>query len=121
MQIHFKGTNYELTTEVSTHARKKIEGLRKYLGRRDENAHAYVDIGKETEAHANGRIWRTDINFDANGTRFYAKAVEETLEGAIDEAVSDLARELHTAQKRQLSLVRKGGAMWKSIIRGFQS
>lgn len=118
MQIHFKGTNYELTSEHTEHAQKKLEGLRKFLGKGNEYARAYVDIGKETEAHQNGKIWYVDINFDADGTRFYAKAVEETIENAIDRAVNELASELHTARKRQISLVRKGGAVLKGMMRG---
>ncbi|HEX2792675.1 MAG TPA: HPF/RaiA family ribosome-associated protein [Candidatus Paceibacterota bacterium] len=119
MQIHFKGTNYELTSEHTAHAQKKLEGLRKYLGKGNEYARAYVDIGKETEAHQTGRIWYVDINFDADGTRFYAKAVEETIESAIDRAVGDLASALHTARKRHISMVRKGGVMLKGMMRGF--
>lgn len=121
MQIHFKATNYEITPEVSAHANKKLLSLKKYLGKRDEVARAYVDIGKETEAHQNGKIWRTDINLDYNGTRFYAKALEETVENAIDKAANELASELQTARKRELTMMRKGGAVIKSLVRGFQT
>lgn len=118
MQIHFKGTNYELPAPITALARKKVEGLQKYLGKDRENARAYVDLGKETEAHANGKIWRADINFDADGTRFYAKAVEESIEKAIDKAVNELASELRTARKREQSLMKKGGSIIKSLMRG---
>ena len=119
MQIHFKGTNYEITEEASTHARKKLQSIRKLLGKGKHAAYAYVDLGKETEAHANGRIWYADINLDSNGNRFYAKATEETLENAIDRAVNELKSELLTARKREQSLMRKGGGMLKSLMRGF--
>ncbi|MES2995007.1 MAG: HPF/RaiA family ribosome-associated protein [Patescibacteria group bacterium] len=121
MQIHFKGTNYELAPEVSALASRKIEGLRKYLGKSDGHVRAYVDMGKETEAHQAGRIWYVDINFDADGRRFYAKAVDESIETALDTAVRELASELHTARKKEISLVRRGGGMFKSIMRGFHA
>lgn len=121
MQIHFKGSNYDLPAPVTGFARRKVEGLQKYLGKRKENARAYVDLGKETDAHQNGRIWRADINLDVDGNRFYAKAVEESIEKAIDQAVSDLASELHTARKREQSLMKKGGGVIKSLMRGFQA
>ncbi len=120
MQIQFKGSNYELPAQVSRLARRKVEGLQKYCGKDGEYARAYVDLGKESDAHVNGKIWRADINFDVDGNRFYAKAVEESIEKAIDKAVNELATELKTARKRELSLTRKGGGMIKSLIRGFQ-
>lgn len=121
MQIHFKGTNYELPANISALARKKVEGLRKYAGKGKDNARAYVDLGKETVAHQNGNIWRADINFDVDGNRFYAKAIEDSIEKAIDVAVRELTSELQTARKRQLSLMKKGGGALKSLIRGMQS
>lgn len=118
MQIHFKGTNYELPANISALAKRKVEGLTKYLGKGKEHARAYVDLGKETEAHQNGNIWRADINFDIDGSRFYAKAVEENIEKAIDRSVNELASALQTARKREQSLAKKGGSIIKSLMRG---
>src|SRR5690606_34378231 len=118
MQIHFKGTNYELPASVSALAKRKVEGLTKYLGKGKESARAYVDLGKESEAHQNGNIWRADIVFDVDGNRYYAKSVEDSIEKAIDATVNELASTLRTARKRQQSLVRKGGGIIKALMRG---
>lgn len=118
MQINFKGTNYNLPREVSDYAQKKVEGLKKHMGNQGEFARAYVDLGKETEAHQNGNIWRADINLDVDGERFYAKEVAESIEKAIDATVRELGSELQTARKRKRSLVRKGGSIIKSMLRG---
>lgn len=119
MQLHFKGSNYEITPEISAHATKKLNAITKHLGKGKENAFAYIDLGKETEAHQNGRIWYADINLEWEGQKFYAKAVEETLENAIDRAVNELKSEIHSTRKRHRSLARRGGAMFKSFIQGF--
>lgn len=121
MQLHFKGSNYEITPEISAHATKKLTSLKKHLGKKRERAYAYIDLGKETDAHQNGRIWYADINLEWEGQKFYARAVEETLENAVDRAVNELKREIHTARKRKLSLTRKGGMIFKSFIQGFGS
>jgi ribosomal subunit interface protein len=118
MQINFKGSNYDLPVNVSEYAQKKIEGLTKYLGKNAPEARAYVDLGKETEAHLNGAIWRADINLDVDGNRFYAKAIEDSIEKAIDKAASELGSELRTASERQQSLLKKGGTIIKSLMRG---
>lgn len=118
MQIHFKGTNYEIPSAVTALATKKLQGLRKYLGKGKNNTFTYVDLGKEAPAHQTGRIWYADITCDANGTRFYAKALEESIEVAIDKAVAELGRELQRARRRQQSLVRRGGALFKALLQG---
>lgn len=120
MQIDFKGTNYELQSEITALAQKKVETLGKYLGRDRDNARAYIDLGKESEAHQNGKFWRTDISVDSEGTRFYAKAVEDSMEKAIDKAVAELGTEIRRTRRREQSLVRKGGGVIKSWMRGLQ-
>ena len=117
MQIHFKGTNYELTSEVSAHATKKLRALRKHLGGRKETAFVYVDLGKESGAHINGRIWYAEVNLECDGSRFYAKATEETLENAVDRAVEELGNELRRANEKQNSLLKRGGLRFKNLFR----
>lgn len=121
MEIQFKGTNYDLPANVSRFAQKRIAALKKYIGKLDETAKAYVELGKETEAHASGRIWRAEINFDLDGARFRAVALEESIEVAISKAVGELGAELRNANKRKQDLARRGGATIKSFLRGFGS
>lgn len=122
MEILFKGTNnYDLPHAVSEFARTKIGGLKKYIKRDDEEARAYVELGKETDAHQAGRIWRAEINFDIKGERFRAVALEESIEVAIDRAVNELGSELSRARERKQVLTRRGGATLKSMLRGFST
>ena len=121
MEIHFKGTNYDMPVKVSQFAKQKIDMLKKYVGNKDEAARAYVELGQESEAHQNGRIWRAEINFDIDGSRYRAVAIEETIENAIDQAVGELAGELRKARERKQVLARRGGATLKSMLRGFST
>ncbi len=118
MQIHFKGTNYQLEPKVSEFAKRKIEGLKKHLGPYERPAQIYVDLERRTEAHHSGAIWRADINVDVEGTRYHAAAERERIEAAIDAAVAEVGREIQTARKRKHSLVRRGGAKVKAFLRG---
>ena len=121
MEIHFKGTNYEMPQTVSEFASKKLVALKKYVGKREEVIRVYVELGKETTAHQNGRVWRAEVNFDIDGSRFRAVAIEETIENAIDQAVGELAVELRKANERRIVLKRRGGATLKSMLRGFST
>lgn len=116
MRVHFKGTDYQIPARLSAIATKKINALKKLMGQGKHEAFAYVDMGKETAAHQNGKIWKADINLDVDGTRFHAKALAERIEQAIDTAVTELKRELHTAHKKRQSIMKRGGALFKATM-----
>lgn len=118
MEIRYKGLQYDLPAPVTDRAQKKLLALKKYLKGNDEVAHAYVELGKETEAHQTGRIWLARINFTHNGTMYRAEACEETIENAIERATDELAKELRRSKKKNESLLRKGGLMFKNLIHG---
>lgn len=122
MQIHFKATNYEITEEVRDFAAKKLSAISKFVGTEEQGeAQVYVELGRETGAHAHGRVWRAELNFDKDGKRFRATSVQESLEDAIDKSVKDLARELRSAKTKSTSVMRRGGGAIKAMLRGFRS
>lgn len=117
MQTTYKGTNYDVTGQMQAFAEKKLNALRKFTNDAD---HIYVELGRETEAHHNGRIWRAEFNLDKEGVRFRSTATEETLENAIDTAIGDLARELRSAKSKRQGFIKRGGAAVKNMLRGFR-
>jgi ribosomal subunit interface protein len=121
MNIQFKGTNYELTSDMTDLATRKIQGLQKYVGKIGAEPAAYVDLGKHSEAHQNGAIWYADCNLDVEGKRYYAKAEAETLRNAIDKMVGELAKELRGAKQKHETMIRKGGGRVKAFFRDFRN
>lgn len=117
MEIRYKGLQYDLPAVVTEKAQKKLLSLTKYLGKDADLARAYVELGRETTAHQSGRIWVARINFSTRGTLYRAEALEENIENAIDTAVNELGKELRRAKKKNESLFRKGGLMFKSLNR----
>jgi ribosomal subunit interface protein len=121
MNIQFKGTNYELTNDMTDLATRKLTGLSKYLGKPEKPAQAYVDLGKHTEAHQSGAVWYADCNLDVDGARYYAKAEAETLRSAVDKMTTELAKELRSAKKKREAMVRKGGGRVKAFFQDFRN
>ena len=121
MEIRYKGVQYDLPAAVTERAQKKILGLRKYLRGDGAQAHVYVELGKEAPAQQNGPIWLARINFSYQGAFYRAEALEESIDNAIDEATNELAKELRRSKKKQESLFKRGGMMFKSLVRGFQN
>lgn len=119
MQIRFKGIHYDLPATITERAQKKLSSIRKYLGRDADTARAYVELGKISEAHQTGPIWQALINFSFRGGAFRAEAVEETIENALDRATGELAKEVRRSKKKQESLIRRGGALFKMLSQRF--
>ena len=126
MEIHFKSAHTadvekEVTLEITSKTQRKLLALKKYLGKTDAPTQVYVELGRATEAHLNGEVWRTQINLDLRGKRYHTDKTAETLLASIDMAVKDLEAELRKAKQKHESLLRQGGSLVKSIMRGFKA
>ena len=124
MEIHFKVARTdekEISQKAKDLAERKIRNLKKYLGKTREavDIQVYVELGKATEAHQTGPIWRAQINMDAPGEQFHAYAIAERIEVAISTAVSEIEQELRKRKAQRKNVIRRGGIALKSMMRGF--
>lgn len=117
MQIQFKGTNYDLADDMTTLTERKLQSLKKFLGKPEKPAQVYVDLGMLAEAHANGDAWYAETNIDIDGTRFNAKAEAKTLRNAVEKMTKELATELRAAKKKRETANRKAGGRFKNVLR----
>ena len=124
MEIHFKvvhAEDKEVSSKAIDLAERKIRHLKKYLGKTQDElgVQVYIELGKTTEAHQNGPIWRAQINMDAPGEQFHAYAVAERIEVAITTAVAEIEQELRKRKAQRKNMIRRGGTALKSMMRGF--
>lgn len=124
MQIHFKSSHgnaeeKDIFSKATDLAERKIRTLKKYFKKNEEVVQVYVELGKVSESHQNGNIWRVQINLDSVGKRYHADDTAETIEKAVDKAVSEIDAELRKVKQRSQSMLRKGGGAVKSFLRGF--
>ena len=116
MQIQFKATNYELTPEETDLTSKKVESLKKYLGKEEREVNAYVTLGKQTESHHTGDIWFAEGKIDVAGAQYFAKAQSSALRSAVDKMIGELSREMSHSRDKKRSLFRRGGARIKRLL-----
>jgi len=126
MEIHFKTAHApdverEVTEDITSLAQRKLIALKKYLGKTDSVTEVYVELGKLSEAHQKGNIWRSQINLDSNGKRYHATGTGEQLQEAIDASIHELEAELRKAKQKNKSMLKRGGGALKSIMRGFKT
>ncbi len=117
MKINTKATNISLTPSISEYIEKKISALEKFY-KREEDIVVNVEVGRTTQHHKSGDIFRAEIHIRSRGNEYYASAETEDLYTAIDEVKDKIVYELTSTRKRTKRLFRKGGAQIKNLLRG---
>lgn len=118
MRTNIKTTDIKLTPGIREYVEKKIAALDKYIDPDDTTVFAEVEIGRTTEHHQKGRVFRAEIQVSTKGEIFRADSERETLNDAIDSAQSDMARELRRHKNKRADLFRRGATRMKRLFRG---
>ena len=117
--VKIKSTNLTLLPEVEGYIRTKIQMLEKFFKHYAEEGDLLfeVEIGKTTEHHRSGDVFRAEINFTAPGVYFRSESLKDDLYAAIDEAKDELSRELRKSKNKSINLLKRGGAALKNLLR----
>lgn len=121
MAINLKGTNIKITPEISGYLDKRLEGVRKFLPKEGDSFLADVELGKTTNHHQTGNIFRAEITVHIGGRSFRAVSEQSDLYRAIDNMKDEVTRELSSYKEKRISLIRRGGQKIKNILRGLSS
>lgn len=120
MNINIKATGIELTPSLHDYVLDKVGSLERFLSYDKETIKATVEIGKTTKHHKLGDFFRAEINLNFPGQSLRVEAEESDLYAAIDVAKDNLAEGIKTLNKKKNTLVKRGGRLLKSILRGFR-
>ena len=121
MRINIKGTNIELTPAISEYVNKKISTLEKYLpaGKAGVtgDAVAQVEVGKITQHHKSGNVFRAEVHIIGGGLDLYAVSEKDDLYAAIDVVRDEIVHNVvHTKNKRE-TLYRRGAQVIKNMMK----
>lgn len=117
MKINIKATNTFLTPAISDYVTKRIDSLEKFADKTDETLMADVEVGKTSQHHQRGDVFRAEINLRIRGKQLRAVAEEADLYAAIDKVRDEMAEELRSSRKKDINLMRRGGAAIKNLLR----
>ena len=119
MKHNIKTTNVLLTPALSEYLEKKLSHLDKFISPEDmETVMCYVEIGKTTNHHKTGDVFEAEYTIHINGKTLRAVKEELDLYSAIDLANDEMVNELRSYKNKKISLIRRGGAKIKQIIKG---
>lgn len=118
MNINLKATNIELTPAINDYLEKKVKELEKFIRLKDESVQAWVEIGKITNHHKKGDVFRAEIQIHLPhyGKGVRAEAIHEALNAAIDDAHGQMKIELEKVKDKKISLARRGARLFKKFI-----
>lgn len=113
---HIKASgDIELTDALRTLVEQKLGTLEKFIG--DEtDVSCDVELEKMT-ASQSGNIFRAEANLFLKGKMHRSEATTDQIEKSIDEVREELYRELDQANEKSKTLLKRGGAMFKDMLR----
>lgn len=89
MNLNIKATNLELMPEIKEYVQLKMDMLDKYLGKLKVIS-ARVEIGKTTNHHLKGEIYRAEANLAVAGDLLRVEKTEKDVFKAIDKVKDHL-------------------------------
>ena len=105
------------TPSIEDYVNKKTAMLEKHLRSLDSDALVSVEVAKTTRHHKSGDIFKAEIKVRAGGRNYYASAEKPDLYAAIDDVKDEMQRELANSKEKSGTLLRRGGAKIKAMLK----
>jgi len=118
-KTNIKFTNITGEPEVRDYIEKKLTKIAKIAESTQDETIFRIEVGKISEHHQSGNVYRAEIQVHMGGKDFRVEREQQDVYSAIDEAQQELWQDIENAQKKETTLLRKGGRMVKDIIRRF--
>jgi len=101
MIITIKATNIELTAAIRNYVEEKISSLDKCLNHFDpESVLVKVEVGKTTQHHQKGLVFRAEANLTVPRNFFRAEDETTDLYASIDAVHDELKRQIVTLKEK---------------------
>jgi len=117
MRYNIQGTHIELTSAISEHVAKRMRSLHKVLDMSDSSIYADVEVGRTSNHHQNGELFRAEIQLYLAGGNLRAVAIRHDLYAAIDEVRDIMMRDVRRHYERRIKRARDGARRFKQQIR----
>ncbi len=117
MRINIKATGIELTPAISGYVEKRISSIEKYF-QASQDAVVQVEVGKSTQHHKHGNVFRAEVRVIGGGLDLYTFADSLDLYAAIDVVRDEIVHKLTQEKGRRFALARRGGRAVKNMLKG---
>jgi ribosomal subunit interface protein len=109
-----------MTPAIKNYVEKEMAHLNKFVNPADkELPMCYVEIGKTTNHHKKGELFKSEFTVHIGGKSFRVESHEEDLYMALDKATEQMTEELKSFKDKKVSFMKRSGAKLKSFVKGF--
>ncbi|MBP9855766.1 MAG: ribosome-associated translation inhibitor RaiA [Candidatus Pacebacteria bacterium] len=112
-----KATGLELTPAIKSYVEEKLLQVEKLVDISTGGVRAEVEVGKTTDHHRHGDIFKAEFNLQVNGSQFRSEVTGADLYAALDEAKDELVRQITSQKDKNQTLFRRGARRLKNILR----
>jgi ribosomal subunit interface protein len=117
INTNIKATNVELTGAINDYVNKRLEGIKKFIKEGDK-AVIQVEVGKTTNHHKQGDVFRAEFNIEISGNKFYAFSEKEDLYVSIDDVKAEIVRQISSNKDKKQTLFKRGAKSVKKMMKG---
>lgn len=114
MHIDISGLRIDLTDALHDHVNAEFKKFEKIL---DQNARVVVEIGKTTDHHKQGDIFKAEGRIIEPKAEYFANIVSEDLYTAINSLSDELFQQVTQSKSRHRTLLKRGRGMIKKLLR----
>lgn len=115
MNIKTTFTNIDASPAVEEYVFKKMSSLSKFIDH--DEVLCEVELGRTTNHHRAGDIYKAEINITYKGKQFYVVADKDDLYAAIDEMRDEIERVIVSYKKKSNTLIRRGASKIKNLVK----
>lgn len=88
------GTNMDLTDAIKAYVEERIAAIEKLVGDFEPTVDIKVEVGKTSNHHNKGDVYRAEVQMTVPGTVFRAEETAEDLYEAIDKVKEQIKRQI---------------------------
>ena len=114
MKIDIIAKNIELTEALRNHVESELERLQKVM---NPDARIYVEIGKTTNHHKHGDVYKAEGKISLPGSEYFADIITDDLYTAISGLGNELFNQVTQSRSKTRSLIRRGQSAIKKLLR----
>ncbi|MDP1625133.1 MAG: HPF/RaiA family ribosome-associated protein [bacterium] len=113
-----KATGLSLDPSIDEAIDKVVAAIEKFTDPADESVLVDIEVGRTTNHHRSGDIFRAEINLHSKVGNLRAEAEKEDLFVALIAAKDELVESLCSTKSKKLDFVRRNGLRLKQMLKG---
>jgi ribosomal subunit interface protein len=116
-RTNIKAKNYDLTSDIREYINHQISKFEKVLPNDTEEIILDVEVGKETNHHNQGSVYKAEFNMEYKGQFKRAESTQEDVKSAIDLASDEMVRQIRRTKEKKSDNYRKNAGRLKKWLK----